>query len=100
MNDQGIGQRVKRREDIRFITGNGRYTDDINTPGQTWAVFLRSPYPRARIVSVDASEAMKVPGVVGVFTGKDLDADKIGSLPCGWLVKSKAGTDMKVPPAP
>jgi carbon-monoxide dehydrogenase large subunit len=100
MNDQSIGKRVKRREDIRFITGAGQYTDDLSQQGQTYAVFLRSPYPRASIVSVDASAAMALPGVVGVFTGKDLAADKIGDLPCGWLVKSKDGTDMKVPSRP
>src|SRR5258706_8136616 len=100
MSDTGIGKSVRRREDIRFITGRGRYTDDINQPGQTYAVFLRSPYPRARIVSVNAGDAMKLSGVVGVFTGKDLAADKIGDLPCGWLVKSKDGTDMKVASRP
>ncbi len=100
MSDQAIGQRVKRREDIRFITGKGRYTDDINLHGQTYAVFLRSPYPRARIASVDASAALAEPGVVGVFTGKDLAADGVGDLPCGWLVKSKDGTDMKIPSRP
>jgi carbon-monoxide dehydrogenase large subunit len=100
MNDMGIGQRVKRREDVRFITGRGRYTDDINQPGQTYAVFVRSPYPRARIVSIDASAAMATPGVVGVFTGQDLADGGIGPLPCGWLVKSKDGSDMKAPPRP
>ena len=100
MNDMGIGQPVKRREDIRFITGRGHYTDDIHQPGQVYAVFLRSPYPRARIVSVDAKAALAVPGVVGVFTGADLAADKIGDLPCGWLVKSADGTDMLVASRP
>ncbi len=100
MSDTGIGKSVKRREDLRFITGRGRYTDDINQPNQTFAVFLRSPYPRARIVSVDPSGAAEVEGVVGVFTGKDLAADKLGDLPCGWLVKSKDGSDMKVGPHP
>jgi carbon-monoxide dehydrogenase large subunit len=100
MGDLGIGKRVKRREDIRFITGRGRYTDDVNQLGQAYAVFLRSPYPRARIVSIDSSEARKQPGVIGVFTGKDLAADGIGDLPCGWLVKSKDGSDMKVPSRP
>jgi carbon-monoxide dehydrogenase large subunit len=100
MSDQGIGKRVKRREDVRFITGNGRYTDDLSQPGQTYAVFLRSPYARARIASVDASKALKVAGVVAVFSGKDLDADKVGALPCGWMVKSKDGSDMKVPARP
>src|SRR5579864_2186253 len=100
MSDTGIGKRVVRREDVRFITGQGRYTDDINLPGQTFAVFLRSPYARARIRSVDASAARAIPGVVAVYTGKDLAADKVGDLPCGWLVKSKDGTDMKVASRP
>src|SRR5215469_9189784 len=100
MGETGIGQRVKRREDIRFITGAGRYTDDINLPGQLYAVFLRSPYARARIASVDAAAGLATPGVVAVFTGKDLAADKVGDLPCGWLVKSKDGTDMLVAPRP
>src|SRR6516162_2048754 len=100
MGETGIGQRVKRREDIRFITGAGRYTDDIHQPGQLYAVFLRSPYARARIVSVDTAEARATPGVAAVFTGKDLAADKVSDLPCGWLVKSKDGTDMLVAPRP
>ncbi len=100
MSETSIGKSVKRREDIRFITGQGRYTDDINLPGQTHAVFLRSPYPRARVAQVDASAALAIPGVIGVFTGKDLAADKIGDLPCGWLVKSKDGSDMLVAPRP
>src|SRR5689334_4011849 len=98
MSEQGIGKRVKRREDVRFITGNGRYTDDVNQLGQTYAVFLRSPYPRARIVTIDTAEAKQVPGVIAVFTGKDTAADSLGALPCGWMVKSKDGADMKVPP--
>jgi carbon-monoxide dehydrogenase large subunit len=100
MSENGIGKSVKRREDIRFITGSGRYTDDVSAPGQVFAVFVRSPHARARIVSVDASAAMATPGVVGVYTGKDLQADGIGALPCGWLVKSKDGSDMKVAPRP
>jgi carbon-monoxide dehydrogenase large subunit len=100
MNDTVIGQPIKRREDIRFITGRGKYVDDINQLAQTYCVFLRSPHARARIKSVDASEALKVPGVVAVFTGKDLAADNIGNLPCGWLVKSTDGTDMLVAARP
>jgi carbon-monoxide dehydrogenase large subunit len=100
MSETGIGKSVKRREDIRFITGQGRYTDDISMPGQTIAVFLRSPHPRARIVSIDASDALTIPGVIGVFTGRDLAADKIGDIPCGWLVKSSDGTDMLVASRP
>ena len=100
MSETGIGKSVKRREDIRFITGQGRYTDDINQPGQTFAVFLRSPHARARIVSIDAAAALNIPGVVGVFTGKDLAADKIGDIPCGWMVKSSDGSDMRVASRP
>jgi carbon-monoxide dehydrogenase large subunit len=96
----GIGASIKRREDIRFITGHGRYTDDINQPGQVYAVFLRSPYPRARIVGVDGSAALEVEGVLAVLTGRDMAADGLGDLPCGWLVKSKDGTNMLQPAHP
>ena len=96
----GIGAAVKRREDIRFITGAGRYTDDIDQPGQTYAVFLRSPHARATIGGIDTAAALQIPGVVAVHTGADLAADGIGDLPCGWLVKSKDGSDMLQPPHP
>ncbi|HZZ87559.1 MAG TPA: xanthine dehydrogenase family protein molybdopterin-binding subunit [Caulobacteraceae bacterium] len=95
-----IGQPIRRREDIRFITGRGRYTDDISLPGQTWAVYVRSPYARAKLRRVDLEAARASPGVVAVFTGADLTAGGIGPLPCGWLVKSTDGTDMKVAPRP
>jgi carbon-monoxide dehydrogenase large subunit len=100
MTATGIGASVKRFEDARFITGRGQYTDDIQQPGQVYAVFLRSPYARARIASVDANAAKDVDGVLAVLTGRDMAADGIGDLPCGWLVKSKDGTDMKQPPHP
>ncbi len=100
MSDTGIGASVKRREDVRFITGSGCYTDDINQPGQAYAVFLRSPYARARIGEVDASGALAMDGVVGVLTGKDMVADGLGDLPCGWLVKQKDGSDMVSAPHP
>jgi carbon-monoxide dehydrogenase large subunit len=100
VSESGIGARIKRREDVRFITGRGRYVDDHNLLGQTRAVFLRSPYARAKIRAIDASEALKVAGVIGVFTGKDLAADKIGDLPCGWMIHSKDGSEMKIPSRP
>ena len=100
MNQSGIGQRVKRREDVRFITGRGRYTDDICLPGQAFAAFLRSPHARARIASIDTAAALALPGVIGVFTGKDLAGDKIGDLPAGWKITSKDGTDMLVASRP
>ena len=96
----GIGAAVKRKEDARFITGAGRYTDDINAARQTYAVFARSSYPRAKLGGIDTSAAAATAGVLAVFTGQDLQADGIGDLPCGWTVKSKDGSDMIQPPHP
>src|SRR3954465_6021713 len=95
-----IGQPVRRREDYRFLTGQGTYTDDINRPGQLYAFILRSPHANARINGIDASAAQSAPGVVAVFTGQDLEAEGIGGLPCGWLVNSKDGSPMAEPPHP
>jgi carbon-monoxide dehydrogenase large subunit len=95
-----IGQPLKRREDARFLTGAGQYTDDVVLQGQTYAVFVRSPYAHARIVSVDASQALKAPGVHKVFTGADLAEAKVNGLPCGWQIHSKDGSPMKEPPHP
>ena len=90
-----IGQSVKRKEDYRFLTGNGQYTDDVVLPGQTYASFVRSPYAHARIRGIDTSAARAAAGVVAVFTGGDLAA--VGGLPCGWLITSTDGTPMKEP---
>jgi len=90
-----IGQSVKRKEDYRFLTGNGQYTDDVVLPGQTYASFVRSPYAHARIRGIDTSAARAAAGVVAVFTGADLAA--VGGLPCGWLITSTDGTPMKEP---
>ena len=98
--NSSIGVSVLRKEDARFITGTGRYTDDINLPGQVHCVFVRSPYARAMIKSIDTSAAVHSDGVLAVFTGEELESDGIGSLPCGWLVKSKDGSDMVSPPHP
>ena len=95
MTATGIGAPVKRREDQRFITGNGRYTDDINRPGQTYAVFVRSPHAHAKIKRIDTSAAKASPGCVAVFTGKELAADKVGGLICGWMILNKDGSPMK-----
>jgi carbon-monoxide dehydrogenase large subunit len=91
----GIGAPVKRKEDQRFITGKGQYTDDINRPGQTWAVFVRSPHAHAAIRKIDASAALKSPGCLAVFTGDDIAKDKVGGLICGWMIHSKDGSPMK-----
>lgn len=95
-----VGTSVLRKEDRRFITGAGRYTDDLNQPGQLYAVFLRSPHARARIDSIDAGEALAMDGVVAVLTGEDMAADGLGDLPCGWMVKQKDGSDMVSAPHP
>jgi carbon-monoxide dehydrogenase large subunit len=95
MSATGIGASVKRREDIRFITGKGHYVDDINRPGQAYAYFLRSPHAHATIETIDASAALKSPGVVAVFTGDDIASDKVGGLICGWMIHSKDGSPMK-----
>ena len=100
MSETGIGASVRRKEDVRFLTGAGNYIDDINQPGQAYAVLLRSPHARAKILGIDASGALETPGVVAVFTGADLAADGIGDLPCGWLVKSRDGSDMIQPAHP
>jgi aerobic carbon-monoxide dehydrogenase large subunit len=96
MSVTGIGAAVRRKEDHRFITGTGHYTDDINRPGQVYAYFIRSPHAHATIKSIDAKAASAMPGVVRVLTGAELAADKIGSLICGWMVKSKDGSPMKM----
>jgi carbon-monoxide dehydrogenase large subunit len=100
MSATGIGAAVRRKEDIRFITGRGQYTDDIVRPGAARAVFVRSPHARARIRHIDVSAARNMPGVVDVLTGEQLAADKIGNLICGWMIHSKDGSPMKMAPHP
>ncbi|WP_366656507.1 xanthine dehydrogenase family protein molybdopterin-binding subunit [Fodinicurvata sp. EGI_FJ10296] len=95
MAPDGIGTALRRKEDKRFITGNGHYTDDLNRQGQAHAYFLRSPLAHARIRSIKTADAEKADGVVAVFTGKDVQAAGLGGLICGWMVKSKDGSDMK-----
>ena len=95
-----IGTPVRRREDYRFLTGQGTYTDDINRPGQLYAYILRSPHAHARIAGLDTAAAAKAVGVAAVYTGKDLEADGIGGLPCGWQIHSKDGSPMQEPPHP
>ena len=96
MGVEGIGARVTRKEDKRFLTGKGRYTDDMVVPGMKFASFVRSPYAHAKIKNVDASAAKAMPGVIDVLDGKQLLADGIGNLICGWMVHSKDGTPMKM----
>ncbi len=94
-----IGESVLRKEDYRFLTGAGNYTDDINLPNQAYAVFVRSPHAHATITNIELAAAKAMPGVVGIFTGKDIEG-KMGGLPCGWLINNPDGTPMKEPMHP
>jgi len=91
-----IGKSVKRVEDKRFLTGKGKYTDDIVLPEMTHAYIVRSPHAHARILNVNTSKAEAHPGVVAVFTGKDVA--EVNGIPCGWQVDFKNGDTMKEPP--
>lgn len=96
--DTGIGAPTKRREDIRFLTGKGRYSDDIKTYGQAAAVFARSTVANGIIKSIDTSAAEGMPGVLAVFTGEDFV--EVGGNPAGWLINSRDGEPMKEPKRP
>ncbi|MCA1378181.1 MULTISPECIES: xanthine dehydrogenase family protein molybdopterin-binding subunit [unclassified Bradyrhizobium] len=96
MGVEGIGARVVRKEDKRFITGKGRYVDDIKLTGMTHAYFIRSPHAHAKVKKIDSSAALKMPGVVAVLTGQELVDDKVGNLICGWAITSKDGSPMKM----
>jgi carbon-monoxide dehydrogenase large subunit len=100
MVNKGIGAAVRRKEDHRFITGKGRYTDDINRPRQLYAWIVRSPLPHARIRAIDSEAAEGLRGVVAVFTGSDMAADGVGGLPCGWGITQKDGSQMAEPAHP
>jgi carbon-monoxide dehydrogenase large subunit len=95
-----IGARIERKEDYRFLTGAGQYTDDISLPGQAYAAFVRSPHAHAVLKKINVEKARKAPGVLAVYTGADLAAAKVGGLPCGWLITDVKGEPMKEPPHP
>src|SRR5687768_8938844 len=95
-----IGARVQRKEDYRFLTGAGQYTDDVSLPNQAYAAFVRSPHAHAVIKKIDFEKAKSAPGVVAIFTGADLANAKVGGLPCGWLITDVNGQPMKEPPHP
>src|ERR671931_2324084 len=84
-----FGKSIKRREDPRFVTGRGQYVDDVKLPGTTYAAFVRSPHAHARINGIDVSAAKSHPGVVAIFTGKDMAG--VNSLPCGWDLRKEKG---------
>ncbi|MBJ3761742.1 xanthine dehydrogenase family protein molybdopterin-binding subunit [Maribius pontilimi] len=96
--DGGIGSSTKRREDVRFLSGTGNYTDDINLHGQLYAHFVRSDVAHGRINSIGAEAAEAMPGVVKVFTAKDFEG--VGGVPCGWQITSIDGNPMQEPKHP
>ncbi|HAB36660.1 MAG TPA: carbon monoxide dehydrogenase [Rhodobacteraceae bacterium] len=96
--DGGIGASSKRREDVRFLTGVGNYTDDINAHGQAHVFFLRSDVAHGKLNAVDTTTAAAMPGVVQIFTGADFEA--VGGMPCGWQVTGKNGEVMQEPKHP
>ncbi|MEX0312346.1 MAG: xanthine dehydrogenase family protein molybdopterin-binding subunit [Tateyamaria sp.] len=96
--DHGIGASPKRREDMRFLTGTGNYTDDINLTGQAHVYFLRADVAHARINGINTDAAAAMPGVVRIFTGADFEG--VGGIPCGWLIHSRDGEPMNEPAHP
>jgi carbon-monoxide dehydrogenase large subunit len=95
-----VGRPIRRKEDRRFLTGEGRYVDDIDLPGMSYGVVLRSPHAHARITRIDTTRAAAMPGVLTILTAADLDAAKIGGLPCGWGVPLGQGKKQVEPPHP
>src|SRR3974390_604095 len=100
MNAPLIGARILRKEDYRFLTGAGQYTDDVTLPNQSYAAFVRSPHAHAKLRKIDVKKAKAAPGVLAVYTGEDIAAAKLGGLPCGWLITGTDGQPMKEPPYP
>jgi carbon-monoxide dehydrogenase large subunit len=96
----GLAQPVRRVEDPRLLKGAGRYTDDIVLPGMLFGIVLRSPHAAATITRLDTAAAAKLPGVAGIYTAADLNADAIGPLPCAALVQNRDGTPQAAPPHP
>ena len=100
MGQFGAGQGLRRVEDQRLLTGAGRYTDDVDLPGQVYGVVVRSPVAHARIAGIDADDAKVAPGVLAVYTATDLAEDGLGGIPCIAPMKGKGGEIVKMPPHP
>jgi xanthine dehydrogenase molybdopterin-binding subunit B len=98
--ETGIGAAVTRKEDGRFLTGKGRYTDDIDHHGQTHAYFLRSPHAHATINGIDSAAASASDGVVAIYTSAEATAEEVGGLICGWVITDKNGEPHKNPAHP
>lgn len=100
MGQFGVGQGVKRIEDLRLLRGEGRYTDDVNLEGQAHAFFVRSPHAHAEITSIETEDAAAVEGVLGIFTVAGLEADEIGTIPCLAPMQGIDGKPARQPPRP
>ena len=98
MTKFGIGQGVPRWEDPRLLRGGGRYSDDLNRPGQAYGCVLRSPHANAKIISIDTSAAAEAPGVLGIWTGEDYAASGLGNIPCAVPRQKPDGSPMFIPP--
>ena len=92
--NKSIGRPIRRKEDERLLTGRGKFSDDFHLPNQAKAVMVRSPYPHAQIANIDGERTKHLPGVLGVFTGKDCAADGLGDIPHSPLLKTK--NDLKL----
>ncbi|CAN0447555.1 unnamed protein product, partial [Phaeothamnion confervicola] len=98
-----VGQPLRRKEDIRLLTGKGRFSDDFKLEGQVYAAMVRSPFPHARIVAVNKAAALAMPGVLAVLTGADVAADKLEPIPHDPMPKTKFDMKLTAPdgnPAP
>ena len=97
MGQFGIGQPVRRKEDVRLLTGGGKFTDDVAVEGQLWAAFVRSPRANAKILSYDTSAAAALPGVVAIYTGKDCEAAGLRTVMTDARFDDRSGRPMSLP---
>ncbi len=98
LNAEGIGAPVRRKEDARFLTGRGRFVADLVFPGELHCAFVRSPHAHARFARIEAKAAGRAPGVIAVFTGADMEADKVGPMKSLWPLRMADGRTMNEPP--
>jgi carbon-monoxide dehydrogenase large subunit len=94
---KSVGRPLPRKEDLRLITGKGRFTDDFNMPGQVWAAMVRSPHPHARILGIDGSDALALPGVLAVYTGADCAREGLGQIPHNPVPSTKFDVKLTAP---
>jgi carbon-monoxide dehydrogenase large subunit len=96
----GSDRGALRSEDRPLLTGRGRFTDDVDVPGQAHAVFVRATFGHAEIRGIDVAAALERPGVLGVFTGRDLAADGLGAIPPAVSFPGRGGRPMAAAPMP